>query len=133
MKIRLPTPTKVWVIGKGFLPTQDEIGAALRGFHEKHDYLEWRSPVPQQSVVADRVDTNRFCEGARDIVFRAKPRGAYFLDAVILLTPHFATAFSVEEALLFDSSPLPLMMISVVWEGDDARTAQQLVTERQGV
>jgi hypothetical protein len=112
-KIRPPKPTKIWVAGNGFSPTEDQIGMAILGFLEKYDFLDQqtRSGVPYEGLLALGEDVKQFCEVALGVVFMFKPPGAYYLDTVLI------------------SSQLQ-MMVLLVWEGKDALTAKGLIPGR---
>jgi hypothetical protein len=113
-KVRIPRPAKIYVAGKSFLPTDDQQIFAVQGFFSRHDNLE--PHVPQgaawQGVMAFGMDEAGFCNYARSIIFDSlygQHPGAYYLDAVVLVPggQH--------------------MMVVMIWEGDEAKTAKKRI------
>ena len=129
-KLELPQPAEVWVVGKGFLPAGNQIGAALRGFFKKHDYKTQTDHRAIRSTSANGLDITEFCLEARRLVM-AKHTDAYYLD-IVYFHMTFPVVALVEDAALFPSFPCPIILVSLLWTGEPARLVQRIVEKRQG-
>jgi hypothetical protein len=133
-KIRFPKPARIYVAGNGFTPNKDQIIFGAQGFFHCHGELDRNSLPPGvdlEGIFAFGGDVEQFCEVALSAMFDATPAkpegrhpGAYYLDAVILGRQVVRGA---EVRSLLAQLGGDMMMTVMLWEGEEAKVARELI------
>lgn len=116
-KLRIPKPARIYVVGKSFLPTDNQQIFGVQGFFSRHDNLEPHVPAGAvwQGAMVFALSPEGFATVARSAIFSGSDclygphLGAYYLDAV-LLAPAGKD-----------------MMVFMIWEGGEAKTAREQI------
>ncbi len=113
-KLRIPKPSKIYVVGKSFLPTEDQQILGVEGFFYRHDNLEPHVPpgATWHGAMVFALSVEGFCAVAHSAVFNSlygPHPGAYYLDAVIL------------------DPDGKHMMVFMIFEGNEAKAAKKQI------